>query len=64
MNKKLENKIDIICKISEIRNKNNECWMSILKVAFKYAPEEAKKIFQKITKNDRKINELSKELCE
>jgi hypothetical protein len=53
----------IISKISKIREKNNECWMDLLRLAFHYAPEKAKIIFRQITENDRMINELSKELC-
>jgi hypothetical protein len=52
-----------IDKIFEIRKKNNICWMNLLKLAFKENPKEAKKIFKQITNNDKKINELSKELC-
>ena len=55
---------EIISKISKIRENNNKCWMGLLSVAFKYAPEESKKIFQRITDNDAEINKLSKELCE
>lgn len=53
----------IINKISEIRKMNNECWMALLSLAFSENPKEAKKIFKSITKNDKKINELSKKLC-
>jgi hypothetical protein len=54
---------EIINKISEIRIKNNICWMDLLKLAFKTSPKEAKIIFNKITQNDAEINNLSKELC-
>jgi len=54
---------DIINKISEIRINNNKQWMEILKISFKYAPDESKKIFKNITDNDKKINILSKRLC-
>jgi len=52
----------IINKIQKVRTENNKCWMNILRLAFKYAPNEAKKIFTNITNNDKKINDLSKEL--
>lgn len=55
---------DIINQISKIRRNNNECWMAILKLAFKEAPIKAKTIFKQITKNDKKINDLSRKLCE
>ena len=66
------NKIDIddiqkynktINQISEIRRLNNENWMEVLRLCFKHSPKEAKEIFKKITKNDKEINKLSKELC-
>lgn len=54
----------IIKKISQIRvNNNNKCWMDILRLAFENCPDESKKIFKQITQNDKKINQLSKELC-
>ena len=37
-----KNKI-IINKIEIIRSKNNKNWMDLLRLAFKYAPKEAKK---------------------
>lgn len=53
----------IIDQISEVRKNNNVCWMDLLKLAFQSNPDEAKKIFKKITENDKEINDLSKELC-
>lgn len=53
----------IIDQISEVRKNNNVCWMDLLKLAFQSNPDEAKKIFKKITENDKQINDLSKELC-
>lgn len=52
----------IIDKIQKVRKNNNTAWMDLLRLAFKHAPDEAKKIFSQITKNDKKINELSQEL--
>jgi hypothetical protein len=52
----------IIEKITEIRAKNNRNWMAILKLAFKYAPEEATKIMNDITGCDAEINQLTKKL--
>ncbi len=52
----------IIDKIKKIREKNNECWMLLLKLAFASNENEAKKIFKNILENDKKISELSKEL--
>ena len=37
--------------------------MNILKIAFKYAPEETRKVFKNIAKEDNSIIELSNELA-
>jgi hypothetical protein len=55
---------DIIDEITEIRRVNNLQWMKLVKICFESNPTEAKKIFKNITDNDKKINELSRELCE
>ena len=54
--------IDIIDQISKIREKNNRNWMNILRLAFKYAPEQAKDIMKDIADCDKRINELMKGL--
>lgn len=54
----------IIKQIEKIRSKNNSLWMRILSIAFKYAADESRKIFRDIIENDKKITQLSKELCE
>ena len=54
---------EIIGKIEKVRQDNNKNWMALLRISFKYAPDEAKEIFSQITKNDAEINKLSKELC-
>ena len=54
---------DIINKISEIRVKNNENWMAILRIAIEYAPYRTKEVMKKITENDTRINTLTKLLC-
>lgn len=58
------NDAQIISEIEKVRAKNNKCWMDILRLAFKNDKDEAKMIFKHITKNDAKINRLSKELSE
>lgn len=45
----------IIDKVQAIRVKNNRLWMDILRLAFNARPKEARKIMQKINKNDSKI---------
>lgn len=53
-----------IDKIEQIRSENNKNWMNLLRLSLKYAPEEAKEIFNKITECDAKINKLMKELSD
>ena len=60
--KKNKIKLKIIKKIEKVRSKNNTNWMDILRLAFKYAPSEAKKLVKKINKDDKKISNLLKKL--
>lgn len=55
-------KLKNITLIENVRKKNNKYWMDILRVAFKFAPKEAKLIMSKINKNDKKISRLVKNL--
>lgn len=55
--------IEIISDIESIRSKNNVNWMDILRIAFSHAPEETRTVFKKITKEDNRIIQLSKELA-
>ena len=63
-NKKETQPLDRIEKISEIRVKNNKCWMHLLRIAWKYAPQEAAKILKEIQENDKQINDITKEMCD
>ncbi len=54
----------ILNQVQEIRANNNKNWMAILKLAFKYAPKEAKAIMKNITDCDQEINELTRRLAE
>jgi len=57
--KKIQKHID---QIEKIRGKNNVNWMDILRLAFKYAPDEASKVMQRINSDDKKISNLLKKL--
>lgn len=61
MNKK-KNPQEIINQIEKIRKKNNSNWMDILKIAFKYAPNETAKTMAQIYKEDSNISKLTKKL--
>ena len=54
--------LSIINKIKKIRKNNNSNWMEILRIAFKYSPEETAKIMSNIYKQDNKIGSLTKKL--
>ncbi len=56
--------LEIIDKIEQIRSKNNINWMNILRLAFKYAPDEARTIVSKINSDDQRISDLLKKLSE
>lgn len=56
--------LEIINQIEKVRSKNNINWMNILRLAFKYSPEEAREIVKNINKDDGKISLLLKKLSE
>ena len=55
--------LEIINEIQKIRGKNNINWMDVLRIAFTHSPEETRGVFKKITQEDNKINDLSKQLA-
>ena len=56
--------LEIIDEIEKIRSNNNINWMNILRLAFKYAPDEARSIVSKINSDDQQISKLLKKLSE
>tara|TARA_X000001036_G_scaffold437448_2_gene482799 strand:+ start:483 stop:668 length:186 start_codon:yes stop_codon:yes gene_type:complete len=56
--------LEIIDKIEEIRSKNNINWMNVMRLAFKYAPDEARDLVSKINSDDQRIGDLLKKLSE
>tara|TARA_B100001559_G_scaffold320593_1_gene333307 strand:+ start:2071 stop:2271 length:201 start_codon:yes stop_codon:yes gene_type:complete len=60
--KKKINKIKIIDQIEKVRKKNNKNWMDILRIAFKYAPNQASRVLSEIYKEDKRLNMLAKKL--
>ena len=59
---KRKNYNSIINKIELIRSKNNINWMNLLRLAFKYSPNEANKIIKKINADDKKISKQLQKL--
>jgi len=60
--KKFQYYDNLINKIQNTRKKNNKNWMDLLRIGFKYKPDEKKKIVKKIFFDDKKINILIKKL--
>jgi len=60
--KKFQYYDNLINKIQNTRKKNNKNWMDLLRIGFKYKPDETKKIVKKIFFDDKKINILIKKL--
>ncbi len=56
------NKIKIINDIEKVRKKNNKNWMDILRIAFKFAPDQASKVLSQIYQEDKRLNKLAKKL--
>lgn len=56
---KYKKNIALIQKARAINNKN---WMDLLRISFKYAPKESKKILKRINLQDKKISILLKKL--
>ena len=63
-NKSTEDYLKIIDEIEKVRAKNNINWMDLLRIAFTYAPEEAKALMKKIDHEDNRISELVKKLSD
>lgn len=55
--------LEIIDAVETVRNKNNKNWMDILRLAFKYAPEEARPVLAEINRSDGKISKLLDKLA-
>ncbi len=55
---------EMIDAITAIRARNNHLWMGYVRLAFKYAPNEARALQRKITENDLQISEISAKLGE
>lgn len=54
--------LEIIDEIEKVRNKNNVNWMDLMRLAFKYAPDEARQIMARVGNDDNKISELLEQL--
>mgnify|MGYP003109497420 CR=1 FL=1 len=64
MKNKKRTDLEIIDEVANIREKNNVNWMDILRLAFKHAPEDARKLMGRVNEYDGRISQLLKELSE
>ena len=62
--KQIDYYLKIIDEIEKVRTKNNVNWMDLLRIAFTYAPKEAKILMKKIDHEDNRISGLMKKLSE
>ena len=60
--KNIDKYLKIIDEIEKVRSNNNVNWMDLLRLAFTHAPNEAKKLMQKIDHEDNRVSELVKKL--
>ena len=55
--------LEIIDAVEAVRTKNNKNWMDVLRIAFKYAPDEARPVLAEINKSDGEISKLLDKLA-
>ena len=60
----IEYYLNIIDEVEKVRTKNNVNWMDVLRLAFKHAPEDTRKLMKRINKEDGRISELFKKLSD
>lgn len=58
----VSSKLKTIDQIQNVRSKNNKYWMDVLRLAFKFAPDQASVLMKKVNSNDQKISKLVKKL--
>ena len=56
--------LEIIDEVQQVRKKNNVNWMDILRLAFKHAPDDARKLMGKVNEYDNRISKLLTELSQ
>ncbi len=59
-----EHYLRIIDEVERVRTRNNVNWMDVLRLAFRYAPDEARELMKKINQEDDRISALFKQLSE
>ena len=54
----------LLDEIQEVRSRNNINWMDVLRLAFKYSPDEARELVGRINSEDQRISELFAQLAQ
>ena len=62
-NPKVIKYLKVIDKIEKVRSKNNVNWMDVLRLSFKHAPKESRKLIKKINLQDKRISNLITQLA-
>jgi hypothetical protein len=61
---KTKNKLEILDKITQIREQNNKHWMDAVKMCFELDEKQATEIFTKIRECDTQVRDLYKEITD
>ena len=59
-----EHYLKIIDEVERVRTRNNVNWMDVLRLAFRYAPDEARELMKKINQEDDQISALLRQLAD
>ena len=54
---------ELIDRIEAMRAENNTHWMNLVRLAFRYAPEDARVILRNIERLDGEVRRLTQELA-
>lgn len=54
--------LEIIHQVQEIRARNNQCWMDVVRLALAVAPRKARALLAQISANDAEVTLLMQQL--
>lgn len=53
----------LFTRIETVRSMNNGLWMEIVRIAYRYAPEETRAVMRRVNNNDQAISGMLRELA-
>lgn len=53
----------LFTRIETVRSMNNGLWMEIVRIAYRYAPEETRNVMRRVNNNDQAIVGMLRELA-